>query len=71
MIIGLRINVQAEIERPQLYLIARCPSSEAQIVYNETRIEDLLELKKKLKNEKEIEINDVMRFFKGMKIYFQ
>ena len=39
------INVQATIEEPQLYLLARCPSNEQQILYSEERITDLFKMK--------------------------
>ena len=40
------INVQATIEEPQLYLLARCPSNDQQILYSEERITDLFKMQR-------------------------
>ena len=39
---GDNINVQATIEKPHFYLLARCPSSDQQIMYSDTRMEDII-----------------------------
>ena len=59
------MNVQATIEEPQLYLLARCPSNDQQILYSEERITDLFKMQKPIQCPNEIIINDITRFFKG------
>ena len=60
------MSVQAEVERPFTYLLARCPSSHLQLAYSQTRLHDL-----KLWNGKSFNVdgqvfNDTVRFFKGI-----
>ena len=55
-------NVQSEIEKPYIYILARCPPTDDQIKYVQTRVEDLKEMKIKIDNEQG-EIIDKMRFF--------
>ena len=59
------VDVQAAVERPYLYILARCPSSDEQIMYIDTRLEDVKKLAKPIKTESGIVIHDEMRFFKG------
>ena len=42
------LNVQAEVEKPYLYLIGRCPSSDQQILYIEERIKDIHDMTEKI-----------------------
>ena len=65
--LGIKINVQAVIEKPEIYILARCPSNDNQILYSHERFEDILSLKKPLQELNKPEISDVMRFFKGDK----
>ncbi|XP_066928359.1 uncharacterized protein [Clytia hemisphaerica] len=58
------VNVQAKIKSPKMYLLARCPSSEEQLFYSETRLEDIKSLSFDLEVDGTI-VKDVMRFFKG------
>ena len=58
-----RIDVQATVEQPQLYIIGRCPSNEQQLLYGEERINDILNSKSKLEIEG-IYIEDIIRVFK-------
>ena len=68
---GCNVNIQKEVEGPQLYIIVRCKSNDEQLSYIETRIECLEELKTDLQlrsiDEKYegILLNDSMRLFKG------
>ena len=68
---GCNVNIQKEVEDPQLYIIGRCNSNDEQLSYIETRIECLEELKTDLQlssiDEKYegILLNDSMRLFKG------
>ena len=46
-----RIDVQATVEQPQLYILGRCPSNEQQLLYEEKRINDIINLRNKLEIE--------------------
>ena len=59
-----KINIQVEVEKPLIYLIARCPPTDDQIKYSSTRMEDIKELQIKVSTDI-CEINDVLRFFHG------
>ena len=61
---GNKIDVQSTIEKPEIYILARCPPSSQLTAYSETRMEDLKELRKGL-SFRNTEIIDVMRFFKA------
>ena len=39
-----KINVQNEIEKPQLYIVGRCISNDEQLAYVEIRVECLQEI---------------------------
>ena len=58
------INIQAEVEKPYLYIIARCLSDEQQLLYVEERMNAILNLNKDLALPSSITIHDVFRFFK-------
>ena len=58
------INVQATIEEPQLYLLAKCPSNHQQILYSEERVTDLFKMQKPIQCPNAVMINDIARFFK-------
>ena len=59
------INIQALVERPNLYLLARCPSNDQQIMYGDERMEDIASLNIDIPTPSGIPIKDVMRVFKG------
>ena len=59
-----RIDVQATVEQPQLYILGRCSSNEQQLLYGEERINDIINSKEKLEI-KGIYIEDVIHVFKG------
>ena len=61
---GQALNVQAEIERPELYIIGRCRANEEQLGYIDTRVVCLKGLEHNL-TVNGIDIKDVMRFFHG------
>ena len=46
------INVQRVVEAPELYIIAQCGSNDEQLAYVDTRIEDLIDLNKSIKQSK-------------------
>ena len=68
---GDSVDVQAEIESPELYIIGRCRSNDEQLGYIETRLECLKVLGigvnlKTIDNQYEdVTINDIMRFPHG------
>ena len=59
------INIQSRIEKPFLYLMARSPSTDQQFLYSDGRLSNILEIKKPLIATDGIEINDIVRAFKG------
>ena len=56
-------NVQSIIEKPYVYILARCPSDDHQFLYIQERLDDILELDPKITHN-EISIIDAMRIFK-------
>ena len=68
---GNIINIQREVETPELYIIARCKSNDEQLGYIQTRVECLKEMKNGIElktiDEKygDIVLNDTMRLFHG------
>ena len=59
------IDIQVEVEQPEIYILAQCPTNEQEILYSETRIEDLLGLSKSLSTSCGVTIEDKLRIFKG------
>ena len=60
------LDVQAEVEKPHLYIMGRCGSSDADhLCYIETRKQCLSDLGTNIKTSEGIEILDKMRFFHG------
>ena len=64
MVQGKTVNVQAIVEKPELYIVARCKSNDEQLAYVETHTVCLKDLDKNLYFNG-TEITDRMRFFKG------
>ena len=63
---GIKEDVQANVECPEVYIVARSSSSDAeQLAYVETRVECLKQLDLKLVTKSGHHITDVMRFFHG------
>ncbi|CAH1259109.1 Hypp2154 [Branchiostoma lanceolatum] len=63
---NVNVNVQAKVEKPELYLIARCGGSDAeQLLYAETRRDDLPSLSIPVQTADGRQISDKLRFFKG------
>ena len=60
-----KVCIQKEVEKPVVYIIGRCPPTDEQIKYGNTRLEDLNELSKSIKTENGDHIIDIMRFFHG------
>ncbi|CAH1274237.1 Hypp5281 [Branchiostoma lanceolatum] len=62
----LHISVQSKVEQPKIYLIARCGSSDAeQMLYAETRRDDLPSLADPVMSPDGQAYTDTLRFFKG------
>ena len=65
------VNVQREVEEPELYIIGRCPSNDEQLAYINTRVEDLRGLETGItlsdidESYPDIVVYDTMRFFHG------
>ena len=67
---GEEIDVQSQVERPEIYIVGRCCSSDAeQLAYIDTRLCCLQDLQRDLTLEEDegytVPIKDVMRFFHG------
>ncbi|XP_035663701.1 uncharacterized protein LOC118407344 [Branchiostoma floridae] len=63
---NLKISVQSAVEQPHVYLIARSGSSDAeQLLYAQTRRDDLPSLSFPVTTPDGREFKDVLRFFKG------
>ena len=60
-----KCNVQAAVESPFLYIVARCPSNEQQLLYSDERIKDIMKLTDPILTRAGIPIHDVTRIFKG------
>lgn len=61
---GRKISIQAIVETPSVYIVARSSSSDKErLCYVETRLECLQDLSKPLTSKSGIEVNDKMRFF--------
>ena len=56
--------VQTAVEKPVIYILARCAPTDGQIKYTQTRVGDLKEFQHKLQTKKG-DVTDVMRFFHG------
>ena len=61
---GKIINVQAIVEKPELYILARCPATDQQLSYVDTRIQDLNDLTEPIEIDNYL-LFDSLRFFKG------
>ena len=59
-----RIDVQATVEKPYLYILARCPSNDQQILYSEERISDVLKINEPVQSYNGLEIYNVLKSFK-------
>lgn len=64
-IYGNKVDVQSEIESPELYIIGRCKSSDEQLGYVDTRVECLQDLNIPITTDEGVTIYDKMRLFHG------
>ena len=62
------MSVQAEVERPFTYLLARCPASSQQLGYSSIRKHDVMLLNETKFEVDGVKFGDKMRFFKGIAI---
>ena len=62
---GISTEIQPIIEKPYLYILTRCPSTEQQLIYSEKCLTDMISLKDSLTTKDGIVIFDVARAFKG------
>ena len=66
---GQEVAIQTEVEKPEIYIVRRCHSSDTeQLAYVESRLCCLQHLQRNLPTEKDgctVEINEGMRFFQG------
>ena len=62
---NMEVNVQSEVEKPELYMLTQCQSNDNQLLYSEERVEDLLEINTPITSSNGVLINDIMRIFKG------
>ena len=63
--LGYHKNVQAEVEKSELYIIARCPSNDQQMLYTDTRNKDHQMTRYPTKILGEIYLHDIIRFLHG------
>ena len=63
---GELVDIQIEVEKPDIYIVGRCASSDVeQLAYIETRCDCLNQLTDQIEVSPGIPVSDVMRFFKG------
>ena len=62
---GYHKDVQAEVEKQEIYIFARCPSNDQQMLYTHTRNKDHKMTRYPTKILGGIYIHDVIRFFHG------
>ena len=59
-------NVQELVQKPYIYIMAKWRDTiEDQLLYSETRLEDLNELKNQLLSSQKVSTKDICRFFHG------
>ena len=61
---GHRVNIQPLIEKPFIYMLARCPSDDHELLYSNERLADIVGVKNKVEHNG-ISINDIMCVFRG------
>ena len=61
----MNVDVQAMVERPETYILARCPANSSQLMYSEIRLEDMRQVETNPLDVGGIQLSDKIRFFKG------
>ena len=60
------LDVQELVEKPQIYLLARCrDTTEDQLLYSETRLDDIQQFDMEITSSHNIPVKDVCRMFHG------
>ena len=62
--VGKKVDVQGIIEKPNIYILARCPSNDHQLMYSDCRNEDIKLLRHEI-NVDGNKLHNVVRFFHG------
>ena len=57
---GVLVNLQAIVEKPFLYILARSPSTDQQLLYSDRRLADILKIKKPIQTPDGIQIYDTV-----------
>ena len=68
---GVLANLQAIVEKPFLYILARSPSTDQQLLYSNERLADILKIEKPIQTPDGIPIYDTVRTFKGKELCLQ
>lgn len=63
--LGLKVDVQTMVEKPEMYILTRCTSDKNQLLYSPLRLEDMESCNKSPIKFNNIDIFDEIRFFKG------
>ena len=64
--LGKLEDIQSIIEAPEIQMLARCPSSNEQLFYSDSRLEELITLSVPINLNEDIKLNDIIRIFKGL-----
>ena len=60
------LDVQELVEKPQIYLLAKCrDTTEDQLLYSETRLDDIQQFDMEITSSHNIPVKDVCRMFHG------
>ena len=59
-----KVNFQREVEKPVMYLLARCAANDSQLMYSNTRMEEMIDLSNSLIVRDDINIYGKCHFFK-------
>ena len=60
------MGVQAMVEQPETYILARCPANSSQLMYSSLRLEDMKQIETTPLDVDGIQLHDKIRFFKGI-----
>ena len=62
---NMEVNIQSEVEKPELYILAQCQSNDNKLLYSEEQIKVLSEINTRITSNNYVLINNVMRIFKS------
>ena len=60
------MDIAEKVEEPELYILARCPSNDQQLMYSDLRLRDIKDMRSTPLEVDGCKINDTLRIFKGM-----